>query len=145
MTRAMFAQVLANLEGIDLAAFANVSPSFEDVSADAWYFAAVQWAAEMGIVRGVGDGNFDPSRPITREQMAVMLHRYITIRDIEIPRDETTEFIDQADISYWAVDAVGAIQAAGIIQGNNGAFSPQNNATRAEVATIFARFLNLIR
>ena len=142
MTRAMFAQVLLNLDG---GSPSFTTSSFDDVSTTAWYFAAVEWAAQQGVVLGVGEGTFDPGRPITREQMAVMLYRFVNAMEIELPQVETAAFTDQASISVWAVDAVRAIQAAGIIVGRpDGSFDPQTTATRAEVATIFARFLDLI-
>ena len=146
MTRAMFAQALANLENVDLSAYRNVTPTFNDVSSTAWYFEAVEWAVRQGIVLGVGNDNFVPNAPITREQMAVMLYRYADVMGIEFEDSVTATFTDQSAISYWAVDEVNAIQSAGIIIGRpDGRFDPQATATRAEVATIFARFLNVIQ
>ena len=145
MTRAMFAQVLANLEDVDLSAYRNVTPTFNDVSATAWYFEAVEWAVRQGIVLGVGNDNFAPNAHITREQMAVMLYRYADVMGIEFEDSVTETFTDEASISYWAVDAVSVIQSAGIVVGRpDGRFDPQATATRAEVATIFARFLSII-
>ena len=146
MTRAMFAQVLANLNGVDLLVFDGMAASFGDVSSDAWYFGAVQWASSLGIVTGTGDGNFDPNTPISREQMAVMLFRFIQIMGIEIPLDVLTIFVDNYAISPWAVEAVATIQAMGIISGRpDGSFDPHTTATRGEVAAIFARFLELVQ
>ena len=143
MTRAMFVQVLANLENVNLNAYrTQTSGTFYDTNTTAWYFGAVEWAAGQGLVSGVGDGNFAPNQPITRQEMAVMLNRYIVSRGIALPHSATTPFADQSDISAWAVDGVSAIQAAGIISGMpDGSFAPHDTATRAEVATIFARFL----
>jgi hypothetical protein len=161
MTRAMFAQVVANLQGLDISAFGG-GTHFVDVTPDAWYNAAVEWAAYMGIVSGVGNDRFDPSAPITREQMAAMLHRFIMVMEIDIlmldpgrmgeqfPQgttspEEITAFTDQDSISAWAADSVAFIQAAGIISGRpDGSFDPQATATRAEVATLFARFLEVL-
>ena len=146
MTRAMFVQAIANLEGVSLAAFAQVSPSFNDVAPGAWYFNAVEWAYEEGIVLGVGEDNFTPNAPITREQMALILHRYAQLRGIELTAGQSMRFTDHDSISLWAVDAVEAMQASGIIAGRpGGIFDPQANATRAEVAAIFARLLVIVR
>ena len=147
MTRAMFAQVLANLDGINLPAFVTITvnaPSFGDVAPDAWYFASIEWAASLGVVQGVGGGNFAPATPITREQMAVMLFRFMESVGISLPMSETATFHDQNAISPWAAEAVAAIQAMGLIQGANGYFSPNTLATRAQVAAIFARLLDLL-
>jgi len=143
MTRAMFVQVLANLEGVNLNPYRNQAPIFNDVSAGAWYFPAIQWAASQGLVRGVGNNNFAPSAPATREQIAVMLNNYVVSRGIELPASlgAASIFTDHSNISYWALESVLAMQAAGIITGYpDGSFNPQGTATRAEVAAIFARF-----
>jgi len=144
MTRAMFVQVLANMEGVNLAAYRTQSPAFGDTNTSAWYFPAIQWAAGQGLVQGVGDGNFAPGRAITCEEIAVMLHNYVVSRNITLPQETTRTFSDHAAISDWAVEGVAAIQAAGIIVGRpDGSFAPSATATRAEVATIFARFLEV--
>jgi hypothetical protein len=62
--------------------------------------------------------------------------------NIRLPQNPVMPFIDQGEVSWWADDAVRAIQSAGIIQGRgSGFFHPQDTATRAEVAAIFAMFL----
>jgi len=145
MTRAMFAQVLANLTGIDLESYANAEANFDDVDTGAWYFAAIEWAVELGIVTGMGEDTFAPHSPITREQMALILYRYVEIMSIELVQDEMDAFTDQNAISYWAMEAVAAIQAAGIVTGRpDGIFDPKATATRAEGATIFTRLLTMM-
>jgi uncharacterized membrane protein len=142
MSRAMFTQVVANLEGVNLSRY---NANFLDVSPNDWFFSAVGWASSVGFVSGVGGGNFAPNAAITREQIAVMLYRYAEIRNIDLPKGSSNSFADQHSISTWAVDAVDAIQAAGIITGRpNNMFAPQATATRAEVAAIFSRFLEII-
>ena len=147
MTRAMFAQVAANLQGVDISAFAG-GTRFDDVAPDAWYNAAVEWAAYMGIVSGIGNNHFNPSAPITREEMAVILQRLVAVMEIYLPMlgyDEIAPFTDQDSVSAWALNSVTFIQAVGIISGRlDGSFGPQATATRAEVATIFARFLEVL-
>ena len=147
MTRAMFVQVIANMEGADLASFNNAPSVFYDVQSGAWYFAAVQWAYAEGITLGIGEGNFAPNAPITREQMALMIYRYAYHRDIELPADlaaTLAPFADYALVSYWAIDAVEAMQAAGIITGRpDNTFAPLATATRAEVAAVFVRLLGV--
>jgi hypothetical protein len=146
MTRAMFVQVLANLNEVDLTTYGSMTPSFNDVSPGSWYFAAVEWAESLGIVQGIGEDNFAPNAPITREQIAVMLYRYVQIMDVELPHGTIAAFADHANISSWATEAVEAIQAAGIVSGRpDGTFDPQATATRAEVAAIFVRLLDVMQ
>jgi len=141
MTRAMFTQVLANLEQVDLTKYKT--SRFTDVPAAEWYAPAVEWAADKGIVAGVGGNKFAPNDSITREQMAVMLNNYISKRGFDlIPTNGQVAFADENTISLWALEGVKAIQAYGIIRGKPGnIYDPKNTATRAEVATIFARFI----
>ena len=143
MTRAMFTQVLANLEGVDLPEVA--ASRFVDVPVSAWYAPAVEWAASAGLVSGVGNNRFAPDDNITREQMALMLHNYIKWKGIPFPTgSETTPFADEDKISPRALEAIKAIQASGIIGGRPGnMFDPKTSATRAEAAAIFARFIEI--
>ena len=142
MTRAMFAQVLANIEGVDLTDYKT--SRFTDVNETAWYMAAVGWAADKGIVNGTGDGQFNPEANVTREQMAVMLANYIKYKQYVLPSETRAAFNDESSISSWALDAVKMIQASGIVDGKPGnIYDPLGMATRAEVATIFARFVDI--
>jgi len=143
MTRAMFARALANLEGVDLPEVAT--SRFVDVPVSTWYAPAVEWAASVGLVNGVGNGRFAPEDNITREQMALMLYNYIKWKEIPFSTgSETTPFVDEDKISPWALEAVKAIQASSIIGGRPGnMFDPSASATRAEAATIFARFFEI--
>jgi len=140
MTRAMFAQMLANIEGVDLSLF--TTSRFNDVAVGAWYAPAVEWAASMGIVSGTGNGNFAPSRNITRQEMAVMLANYINFRGYTLPVGTAPAFADDASISSWAREAVTMMQLAGIVSGmGDGQFNPTGTANRAQVVAIFARFI----
>lgn len=139
MTRAMFAKVLADLEGVDLSGYTN--SIFTDVRDNQWYTSAVTWAGESGILNGTGQGRFSPNDSITCEQMALMLFNYAVIKGYELS-STAIEFTDGDSVSSWASEAVEAIAAAGILIGKpDGTFDPKTNTTRAEVATVFARFI----
>ena len=142
-TRLMFAQALFNLAG-QPAVFTE--PIFTDVSPTDWFAPAVTWANSQGIVQGMGNNTFAGDANITREQLAVMVVRFSEIFGINLPQtNSSVNFVDAASVSYWATDAVGSIQTAGIIVGRpNGNFDPQENITRAEVAAIITRLINII-
>ncbi|QKS45236.1 S-layer homology domain-containing protein [Paenibacillus cellulosilyticus] len=143
MTRAMFAQVLANLEGTDLSDYTE--SVFIDVPEQHWYTGAVTWAAKSGIINGTGQGKFDPNGNITREQMAVMLYNYAVSKGYKLPASTNATFVDSGNVSAWASEAVAAIAAAGIINGKgDDRFEPQVNASRAEVAAVFARMIRVL-
>lgn len=58
----------------------GVESKFSDVTdPKAWFYNAVLWGAEKGIVNGMGNGTFAPNAPITREQMATMIIRYALV------------------------------------------------------------------
>ena len=54
---------------------ASAAARFTDVPADASYAADVQWLVDHGITRGTGPGRFSPTKPVTRQQMAVFLYK----------------------------------------------------------------------
>jgi hypothetical protein len=140
MTRSMFVQVLANIDGVDLSAYS--SSRFSDVSADSWYMPAIEWAADLGLVDGINNEHFDPEVNITREQMARTLMNYIEYKQYSLPANISSSFNDEPDINTWALDAVNRLHQAGIIDGRAGnIFAPQDITTRAEVATVFAQFI----
>lgn len=143
MTRAMFTQVLANMEG----SIGSHIADFNDVPPGAWFSNAVGWAANSGIVGGVGNNNFAPNAPVTREQVAVMLVNYINHKGYTLPTpgQPIVAFTDEANISDWALNSVRLIQSAGIIGGRpDGSFAPQDTMTRAEVSAIFSRLIRII-
>ena len=142
MTRAEFVQVLANLAGVDTLN-KNVDSDFEDVPPGQWFAPAVKWASENKIVNGIGSGMFAPNATITREQMCTMLIRYIEkYENITLEQKyEKKTFSDDSLISDWAKKSVYECQKGGLVNGVSATeFAPQNEANRAAVATIMARF-----
>ena len=143
MTRAMFVQVLANLENIDPSGHAKTR--FRDVADAQWYTAAVGWAAENGIVSGVGDDRFDPHAPITREQMMVLLYRYLKFKGYEIPQSGEMSYADESDIGPWALEAVEALYGIGIVTGkDNDRFDPKGTVTHAEAAAVLVGLIEYL-
>ena len=143
MTRAMIVTTLHRMEG----APAAQAHSFADVSADAWYNAAVAWASEKGIVTGYNAELFGPNDPITREQLATILWRYAKSREINVTVGEDTNILsyeDAFDISDYAYPALQWACGEGLIGGTPGGYlDPQGGATRAQAAAIFERFMKL--
>ncbi len=142
MTRAMFVMVLSRLNYADLSPYEDLT-LFTDVPANKWYTGAVNWAASEGIVDGVGGGKFDPDKEINRQEMAKMIIAYAEYAGDTLPAANAAKtFTDDAKISSWAKDYVNQAQVAGLISGySDGSYQPLKTATRAEVATIFARYL----
>ena len=142
MTRAMLVTVLWRYAN---APKPGANP-FTDVPNGKWYTDAVAWAAENGVVNGVGDGKFEPDGSVTREQMAAILYRYAQKTGIDTSKyTELSAFPDASRVSAYARAPMQWIVAEGVIGGSreNGQdwLNPQGNATRAEVATILMRFI----
>lgn len=135
MTRGMLVSVLYRFNGTS---HTGSSP-FADVSSDAWYGNAVSLAYTNNLVSGVSDTSFAPNTPITREQAAVMLARYLKFSGVAL-ENGTPDFQDTASISRYAKESVGAMQKAGLLSGDNeGNFRPDAQITCAEIASIFMR------
>ena len=134
ITRADFVTVLGRMAAIDQSKFAkNV---FKDVNGG-YYAAYVNWASENGIVQGVGHGKFDPKRPITREEMAVMMNKFLQVTNKKLSEKESKVFTDDGTIAPWAKEAVGAMAKKGMVKGmEDGSFRPKSGFTRAQVAQV---------
>lgn len=142
MTRAMFVAVLWKLEG---ARAPSGSGKFVDVVPGAWYHSPVQWAAENGIVNGVGDGKYAPDRAITRQEMALMLMNYANFKSYDMIENRSLpNFIDYNQIDLWAETAVRKLSEAGVLNGSDNEFMPKQDASRAEVAQMFKNFLRFV-
>ena len=141
-TRAMFVTVLGRLAGVSTG---NTGDNkFTDVKNNDYFYPYVMWAVENGVVSGLSDSKFGSSNNITREQMAVMLYNFTKSQSIELSNIYSgSNFKDADKISNWAVESVNALVKAGILNGrDNGNFDPKGTATRAEIATMFVKFLD---
>ena len=144
MTRGMFVTALGRLAGINPDSYQT--GKFTDVKADAYYAPYVNWAAQTGIVEGVTATTFAPDTNINREQMAVIMKNYAAKLGYDLPQTlKDVTFADKTKISSWAKDAVKSMQQAGILAGKNeNKFDPKGTATRAEVATVLRRFVEIV-
>ena len=147
-TRAQIVQILYNLEGEPKVS--GTTP-FTDLTQD-WYQDAVLWAYQTGVVAGTSSTTFEPDRPVTREQIAVILMEYMT-RVLKLERTWTpadlSTFPDAGSVSDWAKDAMADAVGLGLISGaSNGGqtlLEPQGSATREQVATILMEFCKNVK
>ncbi len=141
MTRAMLVTVLYRMNG---SPEVEADIPFTDV-ADSYYKKAVVWANANGIVNGVSPDRFAPDDNITREALATILYRYWEqVGFGVIGAADLTVYSDGKTVSGWAEQAMSWANGVGIIAGNNVGgkilLDPQGKATRAQVATMLARF-----
>ena len=147
-TRAQIVQILYNLEGEPKV---SGKTPFTDLTND-WYQDAILWAYQTGVVAGTSSTTFAPDRPVTREQIAVILMEYMT-RVLKLERTWTpadlSTFPDADSVSDWAKDAMADAVALGLISGaSNGGqtyLEPQGSATREQVATILMEFCKNVK
>ena len=112
---------------------------FEDVSADAYYNQAVQWAQEKGITDGISSNLFGPKQPCTRSQIVTFLWRAAGSPE---PKSTAAGMTDVAPGSYYAKAVAWAVEN-GITTGTaEGTFSPDATCTRAQAVTFLARAQN---
>ena len=143
MTRAMLVSVLWRLAGEPAPKAPN---TFVDVPDGAWYTDAVTWAAENGVVSGIGGSRFDPSGFVTREQTAEILYNYAHSKGYDVSaRADLTAFPDAGSVSGWAEEALSWANAAGLINGTvrdgQTILDPQGSASRAQVAMILMNYV----
>ncbi len=123
MTRGMVNTVLARLAGVD------TTPS----QGQTWYEVGTDWAKKNGISDGT-----DPTAPVTREQLATLLYRYAGSPSVS----GTLHAADAASVSDYAEDALLWANQNGIVNGvGSNTIAPKDNAQRAQVAAMLARYL----
>lgn len=112
---------------------------FKDVAKDSWYREYIEKAYAAGIILGTSDGTFAPEERISRQDMAVIIYR---AAKSYFNSDAEIKFTDSADAAEYAIEAVKALNAAGIINGMpDGSFMPESFATRAQTAVIIERLM----
>lgn len=125
-TRGMIVTMLARLEG-------------QNTSGTPWYAAGQKWAMDNGISDGT-----NMTGAITREQLAAILFRYAKQKGYDVGKSvELNGFEDANTVSTYATDAMRWAVASGLIQGSDSKLSPKATASRAQVATILMRFMEL--
>jgi len=118
---------------------AEFDDNFSDIDPSAYYYEAVGIAKKLGITSGVGNNKFNPKEKITRQDMMVLLYRALKIAGKEIyagSGSELDRFSDKAKIAPYAVEAIQALVANGIVSGDGTFINPLANAKRAEAAVL---------
>lgn len=140
MTRGMFVTVLGRFADVDRSEYTR--DSFLDVEFDDWYYTYVTWASENGITDGYPDGCFYPDEPVNREQIAVMINRFLTSQSIDLTSNPNalTSYTDESMVSDWARSGVALMRTSAIFTGDQyGNFHPEKYGTRAEIANVIMR------
>lgn len=139
MSRGMLVTVLYRLEGSpDVSGIEN---PFSDL-ADNAYHDAILWASDNRIANGWQDGTFGANGTLTREQLAVFLHRYANYKGYDTNNySDIGGFSDAKDVGEFARESMCWAVGEGIINGTTATtLSPKTGANRAQVATMMMRF-----
>ena len=153
MTRGMFVTVMERAAKLFQTYQAPAAAAaFTDVPVGTWYTEAVAWANENNIVNGVGNNQFAPENPVTREQMCVIMARFLeacTDLDLSAYTQGENAFLDGDAIAGYAVESVNLCVAMGLITGvavdGGMEFQPALPASRAAVAVVLERMVKLVQ
>ena len=145
-TRAMFVTVLAKIDGANTDGY--IGSSFTDVPHGKWYSKPIQWAFKNGYTSGIGGGKFGPDNPVTREQLAQFLYNYTQKKGRSTSGSvDISGYPDAGKVSGYAKAAIGWAIGNGLISGvkTGGAvyLQPKGTATRAQVAVIVKKYVEM--
>ncbi len=136
-----FVLILARIAGADLSAYEGQNGGFSDVQTGSYYASAVAWAKDTGVANGFSADNFGVGTFISREQICIMLCRYLNGSASGNADTILNAYPDGGNTSPWAKAGVAWAVENGII-GNSDYLNPNGNAGRAEVAQIIYNMSN---
>ena len=138
-TRGQIVTILWRLTGEPRATRNN---PFNDVSSRQYYYDAISWAYDAGVVDGFDAYTFKPDQNVTREQLAAILYRYAKYMNLSTSGSAyLAKYKDADKIANWAYDAMAWANYRGLINGTSATrIDPKGYATRAQIAAILHRF-----
>lgn len=155
-TRAMAVQMIARAAGADTSSAEG--GKFQDLDEGAWYLGAVNWAWSKGIVQGISETEFAPDQPVTRQDMLVMICRYMSSLEQKETENETEQaseaaentgsdlnYADAGDIAEYALSWFQFAQEHGLLKGyEDNTVRPLNILTRAEGTVLIMRMIRAL-
>ena len=145
VSRAMFATILAKIDGSDISGYSEMS--FTDVKPNQWYSNAIEWAASNGYAAGLAEGYFGYKENVSREQIALFFYTYSEKNGIDVSeKANLSAYTDLGRVHSWALDAMEWAVAKGLIGGTSTVtLSPRDSATRAEIALIVKNYVENVK
>ncbi|MBP9987864.1 MAG: S-layer homology domain-containing protein [Ruminococcus sp.] len=142
VTRAMAVFTLYKIAGF---AKAENEYTFSDVTKGSWYYDAIMWAKENDIVYGYDGGIFKPNNKITREQLAVIFHKFASVYGKDVSKtSDLSVFPDYQTVAGWSKEALSYCVASGLMTGSDIGgvkyLKPQSYSTRAMLAVMLMKF-----
>lgn len=140
ITRAMVSAVLMR---ISVDKNINTQTKFTDVKAGDWFNEAVMWAAGNGLFVGYPDGSFKPNKLVSRQELALILQKFLALHGINMDEVKTWTYNDLDKIPSWSKDAVVAMAKIALVNGQTDTmYNPESEFTREELAVML---YNIIR
>ena len=142
-SRSQIAAIFYRLAGSPAVEGKNTFTDVEYGPGTAWYYDAVTWVQQSGIMGGYGDNLFGPNDSVTREQLAQIFYNYAKYKGYDVSAMGSLDsFTDKDSVSAWAQEAMKWAVGNGVINGReNNLLDPQGTATRAEIAAMLHRFI----
>lgn len=143
LSRGMLAQILYS---ISESPETKEAPVYFDVSSKDWFYHAVSWASEEGIMTGIGGNLFAPNNDLTRQQLALILFQYAKLSEQDTSaRANLTTYPDHADAAHWSREALEWAVASGLLASReHGMLAPNATVTRAECACVLRALLEYV-
>lgn len=142
LTRAEFTKMLVETAGLEMKAPSQFH--FTDANSKHWANKWIETALHDGLIK-TDDPLFYPDKPITREEMMMMLVRALKLSsDADATVDDLQElnaFQDVDKISAEAKESAAIAVKTGLLSGSGGYIKPQGLATRAEAAVFLTRLM----
>ena len=142
ITRAMAAAVLMRIS-----TDRNISTdiNFNDVKSSDWFNEAVKWAASKGLVVGYTDGSFKADKLLTRQELAVILQKFLVLHGIHMNEIKAWTYTDLDKIPLWSRDAVVAMAKLGLIDGQSERiYNASSTFTREELAEMLYKIIRWV-
>lgn len=130
----------ALLSTLALPAYAGAATTFNDIG-NSYAKDAIQALVDKGIINGVGNGQFNPTGNIERQDFAIILAKALQLDVSSTPKQATFTDVPNSDYAYNYVEAA---TKAGLIKGlGNGQFGNGSNLSRQDMAVLFVRALGI--
>ena len=139
ITRAMVATVLKRLSKDQTI---NNVTNFKDVKDTDWFAEAVKWAQSQGLIKGYEDGTFKANNLVTRQELAVIIERFLKIHGITMEEIKELSYKDLDTLPAWSKDAIIAMAKIGLIEGQTEEmYNPASEFTREELAVMLEKII----